>query len=104
MDDANMDGTTAGSAIQPWQMLALLALSPSAKTQDIAVAPADLSHQYTPMVYGSVFLRKDTLETLFYSWQESSSFWRWVFFQIYFFCSLGIVDSSALEKAQDRNI
>lgn len=81
--------TTAGSAIQPWQILAFL---PSAPQQRHCNCTSGLiSHQHMPVVLkGSVLHRKDTSETLFCSGRERSRFWRGALFQVYFFYSLGM--------------
>lgn len=103
MDHDILSGTLAGSAIQSWQNLALLLSVP--QHRHCNCTSWLISHQYTPVVFkGALLYEKDTSETLFCIGRERSRFWRWVLFQVYFFYSLRIVDSSVLERGQDRSI
>lgn len=67
MDDANVGGTTAGSAIQLADV-GIAGFSPSAKTPDIAAAPADSCPINILLWYlKDRYSSGDTSETLFYS-------------------------------------
>lgn len=79
--------------------------SPSAMIQVIAAAPADTCPISIPLWYLKDLYSSGKIlqKILFYSWRERSRFWRWVLFQICFFCSLAIVDSSVLERVLGMN-